>query len=101
MLLQLLEGWSHATKLSYAKTEFSSGKRPRGACTGQQPSLSCVSPVDTPTVVVATLKTDAVIISGNVGENCVQMMLDSGSSLSLLRRDSLSNMAGIQQRDLQ
>ena len=27
----------------------------------------------------------------------MQMMLDSGSSLSLLRRDSLSNMVGIQQ----
>lgn len=75
----------------------SSGKRPRDNCTGQQSSPSSVSPADTPTITVATTKTDAVTISGYIGENAVQMMLDSGSSLSLLRCNSLASMVGVQQ----
>ena len=82
--------------LPSATTKQSSGKRPRDNCTRQQSSLSSVSPPDTPTVIVVTTKTNAVVITGHIEENAVQMMLDSGSSLSLLRRSSLASMVGVQ-----
>ena len=38
-------------------------------------------------VTVATIKTDAAIIQSNFGNNQTEMMLDSGSAVSLVRQD--------------
>lgn len=48
-------------------------------------------------MIVATIKADSILIQGKVGENILQMMLNTGSSVSLLHQDSLSTMADIRQ----
>ena len=70
-------------------------KKPDG-CIGHLPSLQVLSPIDASTVIVATTKTDSVIIDGKVGDNQVQMMLDSESSVvSILRLDLISAKSNI------
>ena len=72
------------------------GKRARDGCIGQQPSSQQVlSLTDASTVIVATTKTDSVIIHGKVDDNQLQMMLDSGSSVSILRLDLISAKSNI------
>lgn len=68
-----------------------SWKREGGGCIRQQSPPLCVS------IIVATVKTDAVVITGKVGEHTLELMLDLGSSLSLLRRESLTGMTGVRQ----
>ena len=45
-------------------------------------------------IMVATVKKHATVITGKVGDNCTEIMLDSGSSVSLVRRDLLSRIQG-------
>ena len=61
------------------------GKRQRDVCKGQQASPISVSPKKT--IIVATIKTQAANIVGKVGNIQVEMLMDSGSSISLLSQD--------------
>ena len=66
---------------------LSPGKRCRGALQGRQASLQ---PAVGPNwVVVAAIKTEAATIKGSLGGWVTCMMLDSGSSLSLIQQDVL------------
>ena len=72
--------------------KLSTGKRPGGGCTGQQSS----SPVLGPQLVyVAMIKSKATVII-EVGCSTIEMMLDSGSAVSLLRKQEMENMKMIQ-----
>ena len=72
------------------------GKRARDGCIGQQQSSPQVlRPTDASTVIVATTKTDSVIIHGIVDDNQLQMMLDSWSSVSIIRLDLISAKSNI------
>ena len=68
------------------------GKRPRDVCQGPQASLVPVSPNDT--IVVATIKSHASGIFGKVGGISTEIMLDSGSSVSLLSQDTAVQVTG-------
>ena len=68
------------------------GKRPRDVCQGPQASLVPVSPNDT--IVVATIKSHASGIFGKVGGIGTEIMLDSGSSVSLLSQDTAVQVTG-------
>ena len=74
---------------------LSSGKRAWGACIGQQVPPSTVSPQDVNVITVAAVKTKAATILGKIGGSAVEMMLDSGSSVSLIRRDVIAGLQGI------
>ena len=74
------------------KRLLASGKRQWGACTGQQASLPVRSPPknqnlqsDNVTITVAAVKSTATVIKGTFGGVAVEMMLDSGSSVSLVQ----------------
>ena len=69
---------------------MSSGKRPRGACQGPQVSQPAIGPEIGSTVVVAAVRSSATTTVGMIGGVQVEMMLDSGSSISLVRSDILS-----------
>ena len=82
---------------------MASGKRQRGACTGQQASLP-VSPArnlnlqnDNAIITVAVVKSTATIIKGSLGGVGVELMLDSGSSVSLVQCDVLKGAQNIVQ----
>ena len=45
-----------------------------------------ISPENTCIVTVAAIKSKATVISGTVGEITVEVMLNSGSSISLMRQ---------------
>ena len=47
------------------------------------------------TITVATTKLHAAIITGNVGDKSVEIMLDSGSSISLLAQSIVSELYNI------
>ena len=65
--------------------ELSSGKRPRGVFQGQQAPLATVNPApDVSIITVAAVKSMMSVTFGNVGGVAVEMMLDSGSSVSLV-----------------
>ena len=69
------------------------GKRQRDACEGQQASPAIRSPQQT--ITVATTKLQAAIITGKVGGKSVEVMLDSGSSISLIAHNILSELHNI------
>ena len=69
------------------------GKRQRGACEGQQASPAIRSPQQT--ITVATTKLHAAIITGKVGGKSVEIMLDSGSSISLIAHSILPELHNI------
>ena len=54
------------------------GKQERGGCNGNQ------STIDPPMVTVATVRSKATVIMGEVGNTMVEIMFDSGSAVSLL-----------------
>ena len=72
-----------------------SGKRAGGVCTGQQASPPISPTADVMTVTVAVVKCQATIVKGVLGGVAVDIMLDSGSSVSLVRCDLLSNMKNV------
>ena len=71
-----------------------SGNRARGVCNGQQ-TPSSISPhidlKDVLTVTVAVVKSQATTVKGQLGGVSVDLMLDSGSSVSLVQCDILSS----------
>ena len=69
------------------------GKRERDVPEGQSASLLSDSP--THTVVVATTKIQIAVIIGNIGHSTLEVMLDSGSSISLLAQSSVAKMTNI------
>jgi len=70
----------------------SAGKRPRGACQRQQaPPASTVS-LHRSVVTVATTKSKAATVWGELGGVKAEVMLDSGSSVSLVREQMLSGI---------
>ena len=68
------------------------GKRTRDVCQGQQASPLLVSPKNT--IVVATIKSHKASIFGKVGGVSAEIMLDSGSSVSLLSQDTAQKLTG-------
>ena len=71
----------------------SSGKREGDACDGQQASQQLVSP---PTVVVAAVKKHVTVIPGEIGNVTTEIMLDSGSSLSLVQQVMIPGMSNVE-----
>ena len=65
-------------------------QRPRGACQGPQVPQPAIGPEIGSTVVVAAVRSSATTTVGMIGGVQVEMMLDSGSSISLVRSDILS-----------
>eukprot|EP00731_Ephydatia_muelleri_P000732 Em0001g732a len=68
-----------------------SGKLQRGACRGQQTPCTPVSPIEA--AFVASIKSTSVV-NGLVGGIMVEVMLDSGSSVSLVRHDIAKRLMG-------
>ena len=64
---------------------------------GGQPT-SLVSNSPTNTVVVATTKKQTAIITGSIGHSRLEVMLDSGSSISLLAQLNVAQMTNIVQQ---
>eukprot|EP00731_Ephydatia_muelleri_P033179 Em0025g135a len=67
------------------------GKLQRGACRGQQTPCTPVSPIEA--AFVASIKSTSVV-NGLVGGIMVEVMLDSGSSVSLVRHDIAKRLKG-------
>lgn len=78
-VLQLWPAWTHS-KIQPP------GKRLRGTCNGQQASLSSISAQNRNVVTVAAVKSKAAVIVGKWGGIDVEIMLDSGSSVSLVQQ---------------
>ena len=74
------------------------GKRQRDICKGQHASPIPVSPKRT--IIVATIKTQAANIIGKVGNVQIEMLMDSGSSISLLSQDITKRLKDFTQRPL-
>ena len=60
-------------------------KRQRGASEGAETPQEPVSPPNVVSVVVAAVKSNAAITRGMLGKTEVDVMLDSGSSISLIQ----------------
>jgi len=69
------------------------GKRSGGVCKGQQ--LPLQPAVDPNCITVAAIRTEAATVKGVFGELETAMMLDSGSSISLIQKDVLSHVSGV------
>ena len=78
--------WSWMEKLP-------TGKRKRDSCVGQQPSRSLSPQV----ITVATVRSQATVTKGEVGSVSVEIMFDSGSAVSLLRKRDMDQMEFVQQ----
>ena len=63
---------------------------------GQQPSQQSLS---LQAVTVATIKNKATVIMGEVGNASVEIMFDSGSAVSLLRKRDMELMKSLQHVD--
>ena len=68
------------------------GKRERDGCMGQQPSQSSLSPQ---AITVATVRSKATVIMGEVGSVSVEIMFDSGLAISLLRKGDMDQMESV------
>ena len=77
---------------TFSKRLQPSGKREGDVCDGQQASQQLVSP---PTIVVAAVKKHATLIPGEIGNVATEIMLDSGSSLSLVRQVMIPRMSNV------
>ena len=73
--------------------EIVSREMGRGGCMGQQLSQSTINPQ---VVTVATIKNKATVVMGEVGSMSVEVMLDSGSAVSLLRKREMVQMKSVQ-----
>ena len=82
-MLQLWTTGTHTPKLLLFSTAI--GKLQRDACKGQQPSRTSVSPLNH--IIIAAVKSEASTVRGKIGEREVDIMLDSGSSVSLLKEE--------------
>ena len=70
-------------------TKLLAGKRQWGTCDGQQASPAAIGPHTIDVITVAAVKTNA-IVTGKIGGTKIEMMLDSGSSVSLIRQDMIT-----------
>ena len=70
----------------------------RDVCQGQQASLLPVSPKNT--IVVATIYSHKASIFGKVGGISTKIMLDSGSSVSLLSQETAQKLTAINHKSL-
>ena len=70
----------------------------RDVCKGQQASPLSVSPKNT--IVVATIKSHEASYVGKVGGISTEIMLDSGSSVSLLSQDTAQKLIGIRPKPI-
>ena len=69
-------------------------KRKWGTCTGQRVSPQSVSPTFHESIItVATVKFSSIIV-GTIGGVVTEMMLDSGSAVSLIHQTTLSQLEG-------
>ena len=88
------------TSAHFVATETSKAgqneKRPRGVCQGQQIPQPTIGPHKVCIVVVAAVRSKATTTSGQIGEVEVEIMLDSGSSISLVQHDVLHRAKDIQ-----
>ena len=66
-----------------------SGKRLWGIGSGQPSLLSTVSPQK---IIMTAAKTSTTVIAGEVGDLPTEMMLDSGSSVSLVKHELLGKI---------
>ena len=86
MMLYMQPTWSWMEKLP-------TGKQERDGCVGQQPSQSLSLQV----ITVATVTSQATVTKGEVGSVLVEIMFDSGSVVSLLRKRDMDQMEFVQQ----
>ena len=70
------------------------GKWQRGASEGAETPRKPISPMNVVSVVVAALKSNAAITHGMVGKMEVDIMLDSGSSVSLIQEGVATDFLG-------
>ena len=70
------------------------GKWQRGASEGAETPRKPISPMNVVTVVVAALKSNAAITHGTVGKMEADIMLDSGSSVSLIQEGVATDFLG-------
>ena len=75
---------------------LAAGKREGGAPEGQWASQVSESPTDA--IVVATTKIQTAVIMGSIGHLDLEVMLDSGSSISLLAQANISQMTNITEK---
>ena len=67
------------------RTTMSIGKRPRGASEGAEVPQEQLKPLSVTSVIVAAVRPSAATIWGKICDNKVEIMLDSGSSISLIQ----------------
>ena len=72
---------------------LSPGKLQRGACSGQHAPRHPVSP--SKVILVAAVKSKIATLMGSVGDTAAEIMLDSGSSVSLLRQELAQKATGV------
>eukprot|EP00731_Ephydatia_muelleri_P003473 Em0001g3473a len=72
---------------------LSPGKLQRGACSGQHAPRHPVSP--SKVISVAAVKSKIATLMGSVGDTAAEIMLDSGSSVSLLRQELAQKATGV------
>ena len=75
---------------AYGSELSSAGKRQRDARRGQQASpLGCEGPAASNVVTIAAIESKVVTLTGKLGGATVNIFLDSGSSISLVRKAAL------------
>ena len=67
------------------RTIMSIGKRPRGVSEGAETPQEQLEPHNVTSVMVAAVRPSAATIWGKIGDKRVEIMLDSGSSISLIQ----------------
>eukprot|EP00731_Ephydatia_muelleri_P024338 Em0016g609a len=72
---------------------LSPGKLQRGACSGQHAPRHPVGP--SKVISVAAVKSKIATLMGSVGDTAAEIMLDSGSSVSLLRQELAQKATGV------
>ena len=92
-------GWKHVTALTVENEGIwlmiATRETTRGHLSGAAGTpILPMSPQDPDIVMVAAVKAKAAIVWGKVGGNTVEMMLDSGSRVSLIHQDVLSQAQG-------
>ena len=81
-----------------AANYWHSGNEKRDAPEGQRTSQVSKSPTDT--IVVAATKINTAVIMGSIGQHNLEIMMDSGSSISLLAQAYVEQMINITEKPL-
>ena len=85
--------WSPWTR----SQELSVGKRERGVPSGPGTPRAQVSPPSVSNVVVAAVRPSAAVLKGRLGDIEVDILLDPGSTVSLVRSSILPRTLGVNQ----